>query len=176
MTTWTNRPDREDRRSACPLLRARPGQTIRGIITSTDAIGAYTHYWRGRTTLCLYPNCEPCSISRAARWYGFLHIWNPDSNKTAIAEITPSCTLTLDEWLTKFGTLRGAKATISRANAKINSRVDITLAATNYAPENLPPAIDLQAQLCRMWEIETEPSRLHPRPQRPLPTIANGQP
>lgn len=175
METWTARPNRDDKRAACPLLRARPGQTIKGIITSPDAVGAYTHYWRGRTTLCLYPNCEPCSISRAARWYGFLHLWNPDSNKTAIAEITPSCTLALDEWLAKFGTLRGAKATIARANGKINSRVDLTLAAGSYAPENLPHPIDLQAQLCRMWEIDATPEQLRPRPQPGLAATTNGR-
>jgi hypothetical protein len=169
MEPWTPRPNRDDRRTACPLLRARPGHTIKGIITTTDAIGAYTHYWRGRTTICLYPTCEPCSMSHAARWYGFLHLWNPDSNKTAIVEITPSCTLALDEWLAKFGTLRGAKATIQRANTKPNSRVDITLTAALYAPENLPHPIDLQAQLCRMWELQPDPTIInaHPRPTHP---------
>jgi len=156
MQTWPTRPNRATSQTTTPLHRSKPGRTINGIITSNDLVGAYTHFWKGRTSLCTYPECEPCSVSRSARWYGYLHIWNPETNASGILEITPSCLPAIDDWLEKFGTLRGAKISVSRASHKINSRVVATLKATNFAIDRIPPCVDVISQLCRMWEVTRE--------------------
>jgi hypothetical protein len=153
MTTWPSRPDRDQHTNTTPLHRSKPGRTITALIASADLVGAYTHFWKGRTSICTYPACEPCSTSRSARWYGFLHIWSPETNASGILELTPSCLPAVDDWLEKFGTLRGAKICVSRASHKINSRVIATLKASPYALEKIPPALDLIAQLSRMWEV-----------------------
>jgi len=152
MDPWTPRPNRADKQASIPLLRSKPGRTFAALCVSPEIVGAYTHFWKGRTALCTYPECEPCHAHRAARWYGYLHVWTPATNATALLEITPSCVTPLEEYLAQFGTLRGAKITIARANHKINSRVVLTAQASAYALDKLPATLDVRAHLRRIWE------------------------
>lgn len=150
---WTDRPDRGDGSTQIAILRSRPAKTIGGIITSIDCVGAYTHYWKGRTCLCTHPNCDPCDASRAPRWYGYLAVVPPNGGQAAILEITPSCVPALDAYRESHGTLRGALIKVQRANAKINARVICTLTEGSFGGEKLPTAPNVKAQLCKMWEV-----------------------
>jgi len=155
MDAWTARPDRTPRNTQIPILRAKPGRPLVGLITAHDLVGAYTHYWRGRTSICTAPTCEACDAHRAPRWYGFLAVVNPDSNNAAIFEITPSTLDSIETYITTYGTLRGATIRLTRANPKINARLICELKPGPNRGDQLPSAPNVQAQLCKMWEIES---------------------
>lgn len=153
METWTPRPNRKRDDLPLPLLRVRPGKPLTGIITNADIVGAYTHFWRGRTTPCTGPTCDACEAQHAARWYGYACIWNPTNNHQAIAELTPACVPAIDAYLAQFGTLRGAAIELARTNRKTNSRISCSIKPSPYTTDKIPAAFALQAQLERMWEM-----------------------
>lgn len=185
MDPWTNRPDRGEHPTQLQILRTPPGKAIGGIITTADALGAYTHYWRGRTTVCTHPLCEACDTHRTPRWYGYLAIISRATKTEALLEITPSCLPPIEAWLEEHGTLRGADISLQRANKKINSRLICSIRSSDYDGSKLPDAPNVKAQLERIWEIHTAviaaPGRTRdPNGQRTIavpPTLAgeNGQ-
>lgn len=153
MTNWTNRPTTHDQLHAIPIVRAKPGRTDAAIITATDVVGAYTHYWHGRTVMCTGPSCDACADKRTARWYGYLSLWVPSTGSILIAEITPPCVPSIDKYFHEYGTLRGARLELARANRKPNSRVICNLTPSQYTTDKLPAAPDVKKHLCRMWEV-----------------------
>lgn len=157
MESWTNRPDRDPSDVPLNLLRVKPGRPIGGIALTDDLTGAYTHFWHGRTKLCTEHLCEACAALNAARWKGYLQIWNPTSGVIAIMEMTASCVPAVENWIDKYGSLKGAKVTVQRAGAKVNSRVVCEIQSSPYTTQKLPEAPDLQKQLARMWE-STQPT------------------
>lgn len=159
MDPFSRRPEKERGDLAIPLVRCKPGRGVSGVILSDDTIGAYTHYWRGRTQICTRPECDACNADRRPRWYGYLGVWNPESRARAIFEVTPSCMESIDYYFTKFGSLRGAEIKLCRASPKINARVIAELKAGNYAGDKLPEAIDVRGILTKMWEIKEETTK-----------------
>lgn len=164
MSQWPSTPDREEPPSPIDLLRVQPGKPLTAIVTCQKQVGAYTHYWRGRTVKCTGRDDEPCRSGRVARWYGYLSVWSPKTNRYALFEITPACVSALTAYLNTYGTLRGAVAKLERRNYKANSTVILSLQPGPYADDKIPAAPDIQAHLERMWEIRTQPSAETPAP------------
>lgn len=166
MDQWSKRPDRGEVTHSTKLVRAKPGKAIGGICLSADVIGAYTHYWQGRTRICEGPGCEACESNRAARWYGFLAIAHEQSKEVAILEITASSLQPIEAHLKKYGTLRGARISLKRAGAKINSRILATIEPTVLRDNELPTTPDVEKILAKMWEVkEPQESRPAPKPR-----------
>lgn len=153
MDGWANRPNREHEAAPLSIMRSRPGKAYTGIAVSAAVIGAYTHYWRGRSRICTAPECEACEAQRLARWYGYIGLWQPQTGTITILEITASCWETIETHLEKYGTLRGARITARRASAKINARLLIEIEQGPYAEDKIPCAPRVQEQLERMWEV-----------------------
>lgn len=156
MSEWCSRPNREPDQPMLQLKRCPTGKGLTAIVTGDDLVGHYTHYWRGRTTICRKTGCEPCSQSRTPRWYGFLDVWSPSTNAIAMFELTPTCIEPIDRYLAAHGTLRGSKITIQRATAKVNSRLICTIEESQFSPSAIPPAVDLKRHLAKMWELPFE--------------------
>jgi len=165
MSDWTNRPAPNQHPTQLQLLRVPPSKTIIAIITSDDAIGRDTHYWKGRTRVCTHPTCEPCDAHHAPRWYGYLAVVAPTMQAPTILEITAACVNSLNEYLQEYPTLRGAEITIRRANKKANSRLIATLKPSPYRDGKLPAAPNVITHLCRIWEIPLPPQlAIHGQP------------
>lgn len=161
MTAWTNRPRPDDYSTQIQILRSRPGKPLRALVTAADLVGAYVHYWKGRTKLCEHPNCEACDASRQPRWYGYLAVVAEATLNPAILELTPSCVPAIDRYLADHGTLRGALVKLSRANPRINARVILELSEGNLGGTALPAAPKVEAQLCKIWEVKAV-QKVHP--------------
>jgi hypothetical protein len=170
MNPWTNRPDRGDHPTQLQLLRCRPSHPLLAIITADDVLGAYTHYWKGRTRICTHPTCDACDAHHAPRWYGYLAVVSTAMTAPTLVEITPSCIEAIESYLHEYRTLRGAQLTLKRANPKANSRLQATLEPSAYRDGKLPAAPDVRAQLERIWEIKVEIA-LHEHP--PQLTVHN---
>ena len=157
MTIWTTRPDRECTRHALPLKRCLPAKPISGIVLSPEIVGAYLHYWRGRTTPCAAPNCDACANNHAPRWYGYLEMWSPTTAARVLFEITPACVDAIADYVATHGTTRGAQLTLARATKKPNSRLTAEIKEGNYAADRLPTASDVAAHLTHIWETHHAP-------------------
>lgn len=152
MAIWSTQPNDGDIRPATQLLRVKPGKPLEGVITCTTTNGTYLHYWKGRTTPCLGADCEACTQKLSARWYGFLSLWSPRTNGHAIVEITSSCMERINEYTASHGTLRAALLRLRRANNKANARLLAEIELSGYAPDAIPPALDLIDTLEYIWE------------------------
>jgi len=165
MTNWTATPLNGEQRPAHRLIRIRPGKPASGIITSLNLIGCYVHYWRGRTTPCQESKCPACKENQAARWYGWFSLWSPKTHEHVIAEITSACVDAFAAYALTHGQLRGAKVTLARATAKQNARLIAILEESAISPDILPPPLDVQTTLEKMWE--THHTTTTPPPRTP---------
>ena len=156
MESWSNRPTRGEVTTATKLVRAKPGKAIGGICLSEDLVGAYTHYWQGRTRICEGQGCEACESNRAARWYGYVAIMHETSKEVAILELTAGTIGAIDTHLKRYGSLRGARISVKRAGAKINSKIIATIEQTTIQSVELAPGPCVEMILSKMWEVSKE--------------------
>jgi hypothetical protein len=152
MTIWTNSPDEATTYCATKLLRVRPTHPITGVVTSHHLIGTHVHYWRGRSIPCRQEQCEACKDNRAARWYGWLSIFEPKSRAHAIVEVTAACEPPLADYARTHGQLRGALLTIQRATNKLNARLEASITESRLHPDVLPAELDVAHVLEHIWE------------------------
>lgn len=158
MNPWTSRPDDRDSAPHHQIIRAKPGKTTQGVVLSLDLIGAYTHYWKGRTTPCNPPACPACDAGHKPRWYGYLALWNPATAAVAILEITTAAVPAIETYLARHGSLRYAQIMATRANRKPNSRLIVSFQAAPYSGPHGPEPPDLPAHLSHMWEATSKPA------------------
>lgn len=149
--TW---PDAEPRDTRLPLLRVKPEKDVHGVCLSSKPEGADTHYWRGRTTMCTHPECEPCEKGHVYRWYGYVALLGFKSNTIAMVEITPAVTAEMQAWIATHGTLRASEWHLRRKNRKPNSELLLTITESGRASVALPPEPDLLRPLCKMWDLD----------------------
>jgi hypothetical protein len=154
MPHWQDRPATTDRPTMLEILRAKPAKSIGGIVLSHAIVGAYTHYWKGKTKICETPNCEPCNAAHKPRWYGYLAILSPTTHRQALLELTPACLDAIDRYLENHSTLRNATLYVQRAKPKINARIICEIRDRPEAAELLPQPADVKAHLARIWEID----------------------
>lgn len=153
--SWSSRPDRGDASTNYQLARCPRSGTLRGVILSRSLQGTGTHYYRGRTTPCVGAKCEACKDGMAARWYGYVAIWSPSTDRVAIAEITDAAADDLDRWHARHGTLRGAVLTLKRQGARVNGRIIADVSQGTIDPDRLPPPPDLIRILEKIWGLNT---------------------
>lgn len=154
MPIWIDSPGDEYSRPRWQLLRCKPTGAIRGIILSEKHVGTLTHYWKGRTVPHETTLCEACAAGRAPRPYCYLAIETGAARERVILELTATGFAPIIQYLTEKGSLRGALIEAWRVVAKPNGRLHVTIKPGNAHIAHLPPAPDLRALLCRIWEIE----------------------
>jgi len=79
-----------------------------------------------------------------------------------IFELTAQATDQFARYREKHGTLRGCFFEASRANRRPNGRVTIRCRPADLAVLDLPPAPNLKAALCKIWNIPYEDAHLEP--------------
>lgn len=146
-------PDRIKRKF--DLVRVRAGKSIRGIMLAGDLVGAYTHYWGGRTVPCFAGECVACKRNVEVRWHGYLPLLALKQQSIAIVEITDGCVEVFDDWYRKHRSLRGALVEVRRREGKANNPLWADLQDGPIPATNLPDPPDVQAILERMWGLHS---------------------
>lgn len=154
---WARRPRTEDLPDQWRIMRAGAGGHPASMILSEDTVGAYTHFWGGRTRLCLKNDCEPCSKGRVPRWRGYVAVVSSKSGKFGILELTPMCVPDIERFMKERPTLRGAIITLSRKGKKENGQLECVLEWSPGNGTNLPPCPDVLRHLRRIWRLTHEP-------------------
>lgn len=153
--TWSGRPDRGDESTNYQLARCPRSGSLRGIILSRSLQGTGTHYYRGRTAACLGSKCEACKDGMKPRWYGYLAIWSPSTDRVAIAEITDAASDDVDRWFARHNTLRGAILTLKRQGSRPNGRILADVTAGTIDDSRLPDCPDIIRCLERIWGLNS---------------------
>jgi len=177
-----NLPD-EAQNQSLPIHRTPATKTLTAIITSEDLLATFTHYYRGRTTPCEKPDCEPCRNGMPYRYHAYVSAWSPRSQLHFIFECTAQAAENLVAHRDKYKTLRGCQIEAYRWGKKQNGRVVLHTTPSGVAPSDLPLPPDLVKCLSVLWNIplpQLDPTAVRKRspaivvqPADPLP--ANGR-
>lgn len=154
---WCNRPAEIDLPDPWQILRAGASGVPSALILSPDTVGAYCHYWSGRTRLCLKSACEPCARGNVARWRGYVAALVGPNRATKLLELTPTCIPPLDRYLKEWSTLRGAVVTITRKGRVKNGQLELVFAEKPVSGANLPACPDVAAHVVRIWRTTHTP-------------------
>lgn len=135
-------------------LRRLGTQPIEGWITSTNVVGVYVHYWKGRTRPhTKNATCEACENGNVPRWKGYLTLWNARTASHWLQEITPAAYDGIKVGLNAHGELRGHGLTLARTNHKNNAPMKATVWEKTIDLRTLPPGPDIIKILFRIWDI-----------------------
>lgn len=153
---FCSRPSDDDPTAKFRIQRTPAGNGIKGVILSPDIVGAYTHYYRGRTRPHTTPYCEACDNQTPVRWHGYFGLLGK-SGDVVIFEITATPVRVFDEYLRLHKTLIGALMVARRIGLRENARVHITLQREPDRPLiTLPEPPDVRLFLSRLWDLKGE--------------------
>lgn len=133
------------------IVRVKAGKAIMGVMLGHDVVGAYTHWWGGRTVPCNGPDCSPCSKNVELRWHGYLPLYSLKTRDTSIVEFTEACVEVIDRWFSEHRTLRGCVIEIHRPGAKANGELRAKVYDGPLAKAVLPESPQVEEILMRMW-------------------------
>lgn len=153
MPEWfTNLPP-EATNQSLPIRRTPPSKTITCIVTTEDLLGTMTHFYRGRTTPCERPDCEPCRDGQPWRYHAYVGAWARNAGLHFIFEMTAQAAEKLVEFREKYGTLRSCQIEAYRWGKRSNGRVVLKASPSGIPPTDLPLAPNMIKCLSVLWNI-----------------------
>ena len=169
---WQDDPPTTNLLPHLPLIRIKPGQPTKGIITSTQICGVPTHYYGRRTLPCLADECPGCKAQLAKRWEGYISVWTFAPSHHVIWALTTAAACGLKDTAPNFTDLRGLCLTIARAGKHNNSQLRARCDPYEALQMRLPTAPDLRAHLLHIWGMDatekwTEDNGFAVGPQNP---------
>ncbi len=153
MPTFKNTLPANSETKGYDLHRTPPDKPLKGLITSHNLIGCYTHWWGGRTVPCEDSGCEACKNNTPSRWHCYLSICEAGSRDHFIFECTSKAAKPLEEWYAANGTLRGVMLHAHRPKRRRNARVEIILKPFDIGGTILPEPPDLPRAMAVIWQI-----------------------
>lgn len=149
---WTDAPPNAPIIAQYKLLRTQPGKPQAWVVLSDRFVGTATHFFNRRTVKHTAENCIPCANGNAARWFGFLGVYNPTTGQIAIHEFPKD---TVSSVLAKYAhmlPLRGRMIRVERVPNRANGIVHATVVTIHQPLEHLPPEMKITDVLQRMWD------------------------
>ena len=148
---WLNEVPRDRGAVTLTIRRTPTSGVLGGIILSERILGGKTHYTGRRTASCNGAACKWCERGLANRYHAWLHILQPATNEQGILEMTRAPAEKLQLLQKTRRSLRGIFFKSWRESKKINGKVTVTLEEGKGTQLHLPPEIDLQPTLLRIW-------------------------
>lgn len=142
------------------LLRAKCGKPILGIALSDGIVGAWTHYFRRRTSPCVGEGCEACGSQSPRRWLGYVALFDESTQKPFMVELTVAAARQLTRDFAEMRTMRGAWVIIERMSKRPNGRVVAGRCIRAPRTAGLPECPDLERILLYMWHCPDRQLRL----------------
>lgn len=182
MPRFTRSPDGPAETFALRIIRTPHTREITLLSTCTIHVGAYTHWFNGRTTPCEAPDpCPACQEGRSARWHGYISALLLPHAEHVLWEFTAPLLEQIDAYIKQHGDLRRAKLLARRIKPYPTSRQTIWLRPGDAGDPPLPPQPDIAKILLHIWghdsertdDLKTHPERgklLHPSNHRKRPT------
>lgn len=153
MPNWQRTIPAEDKKSGYRLERTPPDGTFTGIVTCTELVGCYTHYWGGRTMPCERPDCPACNSNSPTRWHAFLSSWNPSTHDHVIFQCTAKAAAAFEEYQASHGTLLGCAFRAHRPKRRRNAQVVIDCRPADLTKLRLPQAPNIMQAMAVIWQI-----------------------
>lgn len=138
------------------LVRCGPKSLGPYLVTSREFGGTQVFWLRGRSCPHSDQQCEGCELKLRHNWYGWLSCWNAEKRCNIIVEVTDRCAEAINQYITDYGSIRGAMLTLSRKNGKFNGPLSITLVPSALKPADIPEPCDVQQHLDDLWDAPSE--------------------
>lgn len=148
---WTPYPDDGPPDPKFHLFRVKAKKPFKGYVLSDQLTGTRTHFHNGRSRPHLDVDCDGCNAGKRLDWHGYLAVWNPLATEVQILEITAASTDYIRRYLKYNRTLRGAEITATRPSGTNTGRLHIRLTPPDAIGKDLPPAIDVEKHMQRIW-------------------------
>lgn len=159
-----------------PIKRTPAYTKLKAIVTSTDLLGCYTHYWHGRTQPCEAPNCEPCENGMPYRWHAYLAAMETQNALHFIFEVTATGAEPFITYRDAHGTLRGCLFQAERWRQKANGRILIQTKPADLTEIQLPDAPNMVTCLATLWSLPMGNNKTTKRSPEKRTAIAPTQP
>lgn len=156
MPHWTRQIPDDPRGPALPILRTPAFKKLVAIVTSSDLVGTYTHYFKGRTAPCEKPDCEACRNGLPFRWHAYLAAEQTSSALHFIFETTAIGAEPFIDYREQHGTLRGCLFEAARWNNRPNGRILIRTKPADLTERRLPQGPDLTKCLAILWDLPAQ--------------------
>jgi hypothetical protein len=151
---FLRRPNEIKQNVAWPMMRQKGSKIQFGTMISKDTIGAYLHYWRGRSVPHVYDGrCEACDKGYPFRYYGYAAALVGPNDVHGLIEFTDAAMAQVDAAYCKFRTLRGLVFKQSRVNLRSNGRMHVHFEEARRDRGELPKTPDVIKMLMNMWEV-----------------------
>lgn len=156
MPSFSTAVPADPRGPAFQIQRTPPVKPGKGIVTSHDLVGCYTHFYRGRTIPCDRPTCQACNDGIPFRWHAYMTVYNPTNQDHFLFEVTAQAAERFTDYRDTYGHLRGCQFIATRVGNKTNGRVMINTQPADLATIVLPDPPNLLAVLAILWDLPLE--------------------
>jgi hypothetical protein len=170
MPTFSREPPARGTNHALTLYRVPAGAGRKGIITASDLLGCWTHWWGGRTQPCEDEDCKACTEGMPRRWHAYISAWTAQPSYHYLLELTRNAIEPLLDYRKEHGTLRGCYYEARRSGPAKNSRLLLSCRPADLAGLKLPPEPHLIHCLAVIWSIPAEAMRVQNANGRPPET------
>lgn len=168
MLNWTHDVPTDPRGVSLPILRTPAKRPLQAIVTSTDLIGCYTHFWHGSTVPCTLPECEPHKDGLPFRWHAYMSAVDVFNHLHFIFEVTALAAKPFVAFRDVHGTTRGCQFLAKRWNNRPNARIIIQTKAVDLTQIHIPEPPDVRKCMAIIWSLPDQnvvASRHHPENQ-----------
>lgn len=177
---WARRPEDGLEKRRYDVIRVGAGRSIKGIMLAGDVIGAYTHWFGGRTVPCFGPECRACATGVEIRWHGYVPLMAIKQRTIQIFELTVAAVGPLDAWFRTHRSLRGALVELQRRGGRANGMVRSLVSDGPLPAEALPDPPDVKAVLRNLWSLREDVGvltndRYTQKPVKPFPITKPNQ-
>lgn len=153
MPSFSNVPPADARGVGLPIVRTPHMRNLRAIVTSSDLIGCFTHFWKGRTMPCEGQDCPAHQAGMPFRWHAWLGALLNRDGHHALFEMTAQAAEPFVQYREAHGTLRGCEFDAHRLNNAPNGRVHIVCRLRDCSTIKLPKEPNLIRCLSIIWNI-----------------------
>ena len=153
MPIWSNQIPENPRGPALPIRRTPAYKPLDAIVTSSDIIGCYTHFWHGSTMPCEADHCQACQDGLPYRWHAYLTAIDYNTGLHFIFECTAMSAEAFTQYRDQHATIRGCLFRARRWNNRPNGRILIQTKMADLTNRSLPHAPDLKKCLAILWNL-----------------------
>jgi len=178
MPVFSHKLPPNSKRNGYDLKRTPTDKPLRGLITCDELTICPTHYWGGRTVPCEGPLCKACQENSPIRHHVYISLLESDTHDHVLFECTSKAAVTLDDYRTAHGTLKGCEIKAYRPKRIKNGRVEIIARPYDLTNVRLPAAPNIPVALCVIWQIPSTAINTDAEPGlntslAPVPTVFN---
>lgn len=150
---WSDLPPVASRLPHLPLISAKPGRPVVGLVTCRRLRGVYTHFLGNRTQPCMKLNCEGCQKNLPHRWEGYVSLWTATPCKHVLVRLTEAAVNDMHGSAPDWTNIRGLHLSVERASSRANSRLLAKVSVYENNQVRLPEEPDLIAHLVLIWRL-----------------------